>query len=63
MLLASHKKNGKNCLTVAFVAKKNTYFTIFANFSQRWMVVYTAIMKFFEIVQDAHGCNLKSQEF
>ena len=33
MLLNSHKKNGKNLLTVAFIAQK------------LWMVVYTATIK------------------
>ena len=49
MLLASHKRNENNCLTVAFLAKKKTFLAIFAYFGQLKMVVYTAIIRFFEI--------------
>ena len=43
------QKNGKNLFTVAFIAQK-ICLAIFANFGQLWMVVYTAIIKKFEIL-------------
>ena len=43
MLPYSDKKKGKNLLTVAFLAPKNTFLANFVNFGQLWMVVYTAI--------------------
>jgi hypothetical protein len=49
MLLASHKKNENNCLTIAFVAQKPK--AIFANFGQLWRVVYTAKIKFLDFLK------------
>ena len=40
----SHKKSGKNRLTLAFLAQ-TPYFANFANFGLLWMVVYTVIIK------------------
>ena len=44
MLLIRHKKKFKmfNC---SLCSPKTTYFAIFANFGQLWMVVYTAVKK------------------
>ena len=42
-------KKFKKLLNSSHCSPKTTYFAIFANFGQLWMVVYTVIMKFFEI--------------
>ena len=41
----------KKMLNCNLCSPKTTYFVIFANFGQLWIVVYTAIMKDFEIFQ------------
>ena len=54
MLLNSHQKNGKNLLTVASIAKN--FCSLFTNFCQLWMVVYTLFI-------NCIGCiYLKSEE-
>ena len=47
MLLSS--KKGKMFIKTSFYSPKNTFLVTFANFGQLWMVVYTAVIKFFEI--------------
>ena len=39
----------KRMLSCSLCSPKTTYFAIFANLGQLWMVVYTAIIKMFEI--------------
>ena len=53
MLLNSHK-NGKNLLTLAFIAQK-PFLAIFVIFGQLWIVVYTAIIKYFELYRMSIG--------
>ena len=48
MLLDRKKIKIKNALIVAFIAQK----TLFVNFGQLWMVVYTAKIKSFNCI----GC-------
>ena len=61
------QKKWEKLINCSHCSQKNTYFTIFANFGQLWMVVYTAsyngIFLNFSIVQDVYRCNLKIQEF
>ena len=57
-------KKIKELLNSSLCSPKTTDFDILANFGQLCMVsTYIAIVKNFEIVQDAYRCNLKSQEF
>ena len=51
-MLPNHKKSGEKFINCSFYSPKTTFLAIFANFGQLWMVVYTAIIKYFKIAKE-----------